>query len=87
MFTRASRDLGISLTGSVMVGDSENDIAAADAAGCEPVLVGEERPDCIRPEVPVVPDLAAAMPIIRRLAPRSSTRERHINGGGSEPCC
>jgi D-glycero-D-manno-heptose 1,7-bisphosphate phosphatase len=73
MFARASRDLDISLAGSVMVGDSEGDVAAADAAGCDPVLVGEGRPNGLRPEVPVVPDLAGALPIIRRLTRRVAT--------------
>jgi D-glycero-D-manno-heptose 1,7-bisphosphate phosphatase len=73
MFARASRDLGISLSGSVMVGDSKGDVAAADAAGCDPVLVGDERPDGLRSDVPVVPDLAGALPIIRRLTRRVAT--------------
>ena len=40
MFTQASRDLGISLTESYMVGDGLTDIEAGSRAGCRTIFVG-----------------------------------------------
>jgi D-sedoheptulose 7-phosphate isomerase len=73
LFSRASEELGVSLRGSVMVGDSKGDVDAAQSAGCDPVLVGDRRPAGVSAEVPVVSDLAGALPIIGRL---SQTEDR-----------
>jgi D-glycero-D-manno-heptose 1,7-bisphosphate phosphatase len=40
MLVRAAADFGIDLARSVFIGDSETDVLAARAAGCEPVLFG-----------------------------------------------
>jgi D-glycero-D-manno-heptose 1,7-bisphosphate phosphatase len=43
LFERASRDLGVSIPDSVMIGDSLTDVEAALAAGCKrAILVGVE---------------------------------------------
>jgi histidinol-phosphate phosphatase family protein len=41
LFQRASVDLGIDLSRSIMVGDSVTDVQAARAAGCRPVFVND----------------------------------------------
>jgi D-sedoheptulose 7-phosphate isomerase len=73
LFSRASLELGVSLRGSVMVGDSKGDVEAAQSAGCDPVLVGVRRPAGVSAEVPVVSDLVSALPLIGRL---SQTEDR-----------
>lgn len=64
MFQRASAELGVSLTGSVMVGDSDGDVEAARRAGCRPILIGA---DVEARDVPTLPDLASALPLIWQL--------------------
>jgi D-glycero-D-manno-heptose 1,7-bisphosphate phosphatase len=39
MLLRAARDMGLNLTGSIMIGDHLKDIRAAHAAGCRGILV------------------------------------------------
>lgn len=68
MFSRASRELGVSLQGSVMVGDSEADLEAARTAGCEAILVGSERPPGQPADLAVVSDLHSAVPLVRHLS-------------------
>jgi histidinol-phosphate phosphatase family protein len=41
LFQRASVDLGLDLSRSIMVGDSPTDVQAARAAGCRPVFVND----------------------------------------------
>lgn len=67
LLLRAARDLGIDLTASWMIGDRTRDARAGLAAGCRAVLLrsgwGEREAAEAResvPEVPTVPDLAAA---------------------------
>lgn len=43
MLLRAARDMGLDLTGSVMIGDHLKDIRAAHAAGCKGILVSTGR--------------------------------------------
>lgn len=43
---RASRDLGINLSKSIMIGDSDSDIEAAERAGCRGILVPSDQIDC-----------------------------------------
>jgi D-glycero-D-manno-heptose 1,7-bisphosphate phosphatase len=38
---RAARDFNIEMDQSVLIGDSESDVEAAQAAGCQPILFGE----------------------------------------------
>ena len=42
MLLKAAKDYNIDLSQSYMVGDSENDIVAGEAAGCKSVLLGDE---------------------------------------------
>ena len=39
LFLRAERELGVDLAGAVMVGDQPSDVAAAEAAGCQVIVV------------------------------------------------
>ncbi len=48
LLLRASRDFGVDLGASYMVGDTERDVGAALAAGCKAVLVGD---NAARPSV------------------------------------
>jgi histidinol-phosphate phosphatase family protein len=63
LFETASRQLGVSLPDSVMIGDSRTDIEAAVAAGCgQAILVGVEPvglQEAIRPLGLAEPELAA----------------------------
>src|SRR3989441_8762934 len=67
LFYRASDDLGIRLSDSIMVGDSPTDVDAARAARCRPVLIsgGEAAHD---DDVVAVTDLAAAVMVWRDLS-------------------
>lgn len=67
LFQRASSDLGIRLSGSIMVGDSPTDVAAARAAGCHPVLIDESQ-EAHDDDVVAVKDLAAAVTVWRNLS-------------------
>ncbi|MBO0729456.1 MAG: HAD family hydrolase [Acidimicrobiaceae bacterium] len=72
MLFTASRDHGLDLSASYMVGDRWRDIAAGQRAGCRTVFIDwgydEQRPE--HPDV-VVPDItAAAMWICSSLTPR-----------------
>lgn len=68
MLLEAARELGINLAASWMVGDTDGDVAAGKAAGCQTALVeypgsshkrrGDQRPDT------TVSDLAAAAAVI-----------------------
>ena len=46
LLRRASKDLGLSLVGSYMVGDNLTDLQAGQAAGAKGVIVGDNRADC-----------------------------------------
>jgi histidinol-phosphate phosphatase family protein len=61
LLERAAEDLGLNLSGSVLVGDSESDIGAARAAGCRPVLLSEGAEPGWRDGLLVVPDLQEAV--------------------------
>jgi len=54
LLRQASKDLGLSLVGSYMVGDNLTDLQAGQAAGAKSVIVGENRTDC--PDWAVVAD-------------------------------
>ena len=43
MLQQASRELGIYLAGSIMVGDQITDLEAGWRAGCRTILVGKDR--------------------------------------------
>ena len=59
MLTAAARDLNIDLSASIMFGDSESDLSAAQAAGVPlRVLLGTDGRDV--PLIPSVPGLASA---------------------------
>jgi D-glycero-D-manno-heptose 1,7-bisphosphate phosphatase len=57
----AAYDLSLSLSDSVLVGDSDSDLRAARSAGCQPVLVSEGSNVEWRDGLLVVPDLLAAV--------------------------
>jgi D-glycero-D-manno-heptose 1,7-bisphosphate phosphatase len=61
LLERAAFELGLTLTDSVLVGDSESDVIAARAAGCQPVLVSQGCALEWRDNLLVVPDLLAAV--------------------------
>ncbi len=67
LFQRASLDLGIRLSASIMVGDSPTDVEAARAAGCRPVLINDGG-GASDPDVVAVKDLAAAVMLWRDLS-------------------
>jgi D-glycero-D-manno-heptose 1,7-bisphosphate phosphatase len=46
MLLQAAKDLGISLKGSYMVGDTTRDVQAATAAGITGIIIGETATDC-----------------------------------------
>ena len=64
LFRRASSDLGISLEDSVMVGDTLSDVQAARAAGCRPILVGQDHGFDSALKVSVVPDLMSVVQLL-----------------------
>jgi D-glycero-D-manno-heptose 1,7-bisphosphate phosphatase len=65
----AASDLGLSLKGSIMVGDSISDVEAARAAGCLPVLIaGDSR--AVAEPVLVLRDLLDVADLVRRLRSR-----------------
>ena len=61
LLERAAAELGLNLPGSVLVGDSESDIGAARAAGCQPVLVSDGAEPGWRDDLLVVADLREAV--------------------------
>jgi histidinol-phosphate phosphatase family protein len=66
LFHRASADLNIRLSDSIMVGDSPTDVAAARAAGCRPVLINDGGA-ASDPDVDAVKDLPGAVLLWRDL--------------------
>jgi D-glycero-D-manno-heptose 1,7-bisphosphate phosphatase len=73
LLTRAADELGLDLSQSVFVGDAASDVAAARAAGCQPILVltgrGKEARAAVEADgscgaVDVVADLPAAVELI-----------------------
>jgi len=46
LLLRSSNDLGLSLTGSYMVGDNLTDLEAGRAAGSKSLIVGDNRAEC-----------------------------------------
>jgi len=62
LLLQAARRLGIDLATTPMVGDQPSDVAAALAAGCRPILVGEDAP--APPGCWVAADLAGAVDLI-----------------------
>jgi D-glycero-D-manno-heptose 1,7-bisphosphate phosphatase len=67
LFLRASRELGIELGGSIMIGDSRSDVEAAHAIGSLAILVAENGEAKTNNGVPVVRDLAQAVSVIPEL--------------------
>lgn len=57
----AADDLSLSLSHSILVGDSDSDLVAARSAGCQPVLISEGCDVEWRGGLLVVPDLLAAV--------------------------
>lgn len=64
----ACAKMGLPVADVVMIGDSENDLLAARAAGCPAILVeggyNEGRPVAGLPADAIVPSLAAAVPMV-----------------------
>jgi histidinol-phosphate phosphatase family protein len=67
LFQRASTDLDIALSDSIMVGDSATDVEAARAAGCRPVLIGGNGSP-IDADILRAADLSEAVTLWRNLA-------------------
>jgi len=67
LFHQASRDLGIDLPRSVMIGDSPTDVEAGRAAGCRPILVNDSGAP-VDADVLAVNDLVEAARIWRTLS-------------------
>ncbi|MEM3401723.1 MAG: HAD-IIIA family hydrolase [Candidatus Hadarchaeales archaeon] len=73
LLLQASKDLGVTLKGSYMIGDSPSDILAGKAVGCKTFLVGYLKPELLkliyekgaRPDF-IVRDLMEAVKIIER---------------------
>jgi D-glycero-D-manno-heptose 1,7-bisphosphate phosphatase len=68
LFEQASAELGIELSDSFMVGDSDSDVAAARAVGARPVLISATGRNGHGPDVAVVSSLAEAVDLIAELA-------------------
>jgi histidinol-phosphate phosphatase family protein len=64
MLLRGARELRIDLSRSILVGDSLTDVLAAQAAGCQPILVGDARTTDVDDDVPVVGDLCEAVSLL-----------------------
>jgi len=60
----AASDLGVELERSIMIGDGLTDVRAAQAAGCQAILVGDRISVGLGPEVPAVSDLWEAVSLI-----------------------
>ena len=67
LFYRASAELGIRLSDSIMVGDSPTDVEAARAAGCRPVLITDVAAG-VAPDVVAVNGLQEAVRLWRDLS-------------------
>lgn len=65
LLERAALELGLTLTDSILVGDSDSDVIAARAAGCQPVLVSQGSALEWQDNLMVVPDLLAAVARLR----------------------
>ncbi len=64
LFRRASAELGIPLNGSVMVGDAPTDVQAAQAVGCQAILLTEDSSLNGDDSLPVVRSLAEAVGLL-----------------------
>jgi D-glycero-D-manno-heptose 1,7-bisphosphate phosphatase len=64
LLQRASAELGINLSHSFMVGDSESDILAGSAVGSQPVLIRESGQHGPQNGFPIVRDLTEAVKVI-----------------------
>jgi histidinol-phosphate phosphatase family protein len=71
LFLRASADLGITLPGSVMVGDDLTDVQAARSVGCQPILITNGSPTRVD-GVPNASDLTEAVALIPALLAESA---------------
>ena len=67
LFHQASRELGIDLLRSVMIGDSPSDVQASRAAGCRPILVNDSGAP-VDADVLAVSDLVEAATLWRTLS-------------------
>jgi D-glycero-D-manno-heptose 1,7-bisphosphate phosphatase len=65
LLTLASRDRGVPLQTSVMVGDADSDVEAARRAGCVPVLIAERPPPGLNGRLSLARDLADAAELAR----------------------
>src|SRR5437773_6081341 len=66
LFHRASADLGIRLSDSIMVGDSPTDVDAARAAGCRPILISDGG-NAVSPDVVAIKGLPEVVRLWRDL--------------------
>jgi histidinol-phosphate phosphatase family protein len=64
LLSRAAGELGVDLGRSVLVGDCLSDVQAAQAAGCEPIVVGDRPLAGMDHGIPCVADLAEAVSLI-----------------------
>jgi D-glycero-D-manno-heptose 1,7-bisphosphate phosphatase len=74
LLLRAADELGLSLVDSVMIGDSESDVAAGAAVGCKTIRLAEETVDTTADQR--VHDLwSAAVLLVEGTAAQASTAE------------
>ncbi len=64
LFQRASTELGITLADSVMVGDAPTDVQAAQAVGCQAILVAGDTTSKNDGSLAVVPSLPEAVALL-----------------------
>jgi D-glycero-D-manno-heptose 1,7-bisphosphate phosphatase len=79
MLLMAANDLGISLEGSYMVGDTPRDVQAADSAGVTGIIIGATTDDCPKGVLTAasLPDAAELI-----LSETASSREAHADKAG-----
>jgi histidinol-phosphate phosphatase family protein len=76
LLTLAGEQMGITLDGSVLIGDTQTDVQAARAVGCLPILVSSRGLSVTDPELPVVGSLGEAVPLVARLWARQEVTAR-----------
>jgi histidinol-phosphate phosphatase family protein len=74
LLVRAADELGIDLGRSVLVGDSLCDVQAAQAAGCQPILVADGPLAGVDNGIASVADLGEAVSVIASQRPRVTPR-------------
>jgi D-glycero-D-manno-heptose 1,7-bisphosphate phosphatase len=81
MLLALASELDIDMAQSWMIGDSESDVLAGDAAGCQTVLIARRR--TLTSATLVAPSLAAAVPLVAGASESSLAPPRP---GPSAPC-